>query len=149
MLIRARRPTPRVVIPRQIPRRRRRADRLDAELQFRALRRLLHREAKAGLHDALAAHRSAALELRLSRSGATVEARPFLVEPVDAICEEHVQVDVETRRRAESLDEGDSAGAGTGAHALPGAAYEECGDRPVDDAQDLGRHRGAGREQEP
>ena len=74
---------------------------------------------------------------------------PFIVERVDAIDEEHVQVDVEVQRRAESLDEGDGSGAGTGAHAQSGVADEEGGDRPVDDAQDLGEHRGAGREQKP
>ena len=90
-----------------------------------------------------------ALEFRLSRSGGTVEAGPFIVERVDAIHEEHVQVGVEVQRRAESLDEGDGAGAGTGAYAQSGAADEEGGDRPVDDAQDLGEHCGACREQEP
>ena len=54
-----------------------------------------------------------------------------------------------TWRRTEALDEGDGAGAGAGTHAQSGAADEEGGDRPVDDAQDLGEHRGAGREQEP
>ena len=88
-----------------------------------------------------------ALEFRPGRGAATVQAGPLLVERVDAVDEEHVQVDVE--RRAESLDEGDGSGARTGAHAQSGAADEECGDRPVDDAQDLGEHRGAGREQEP
>ena len=53
------------------------------------------------------------------------------------------------QRRAESLDEGDGSGAGAGAYAQSGAADEECGDRPVDDAQDLGEHRGASHEQEP
>ena len=90
-----------------------------------------------------------ALEFRLGRSGATVEAGPFIVERVGAVDEEHVQVDVEIQRRAESLDEGDGSGAGAGAHAQSGAADEEGGDRPVDDAQDLGEHRGAGREQKP
>ena len=56
---------------------------------------------------------------------------------------------VEVQRRAEALDEGDGAGARTGVHAQSGAMDEEGGDRPVDDAQDLGEHRGAGREQEP
>ena len=56
---------------------------------------------------------------------------------------------VEVQRRAEALDEGDGAGARTGVHAQFGAVDEEGGDRPVDDAQDLGEHRGAGREQEP
>ena len=90
-----------------------------------------------------------ALEFRLGRGAATVQAGPFIVERVDAIDEEHVQVDVEVQRRAESLDEGDGSGAGTGAHAQSGVADEEGGDRPVDDAQDLGEHRGAGREQKP
>ena len=90
-----------------------------------------------------------ALEFRLCRGAATVQAGPFIVERVDAIDEEHVQVDVEVQRRAESLDEGDGSGTRTGAHAQSGAADEECGDRPVDDAQDLGEHRGAGREQKP
>ena len=36
-----------------------------------------------------------ALEFRLGRGGATVEAGPFIVERVDAVDEEHVQVDVE------------------------------------------------------
>ena len=48
-----------------------------------------------------------------------------------------------------ALNEGDGAGASAGAHAQSSAADEEGGDRPVDDAQDLGEHRGAGREQEP
>ena len=52
-------------------------------------------------------------------------------------------------RRAEALDEGDGSGARTGAHAQSGTADEEGGDRPVDDAQDLGEHCGAGREQKP
>ena len=90
-----------------------------------------------------------ALEFGLCRGAATVQAGPFIVERVDAIDEEHVQVDVEVQRRAESLDEGDGSGAGAGAHAQSGAADEEGGDRPVDDTQDLGEHRGAGREQEP
>ena len=58
-----------------------------------------------------------ALEFRPGRGGAAVEAGPFIVERVDAIDEEHMQVDVEVQRRAESLDEGDGAGARTGAHA--------------------------------
>ena len=84
-----------------------------------------------------------ALEFSLGRGAATVQAGPFLFERVDAIDEEHVQVDVEVevQRRAESLDEGDGSGARTGAHAQSGAADEEGGDRPVDDAQDLGEHR--------
>ena len=73
----------------------------------------------------------------------------FVIDRVGAVDEEHVQVDVEVQRRAEALDEGDGAGAGAGAHAQSGAADEEGGDRPVDDAQDLGEDRGAGREQEP
>ena len=40
-----------------------------------------------------------ALEFRLGRGGATVQAGPFLVEPVDAIHQEHVQVDVERQPR--------------------------------------------------
>ena len=90
-----------------------------------------------------------ALEFGLCRGAATVQAGPFIVERVDAIDEEHMQVDVEVQRRAEALDEGDGSGAGAGAHAQSGAADEEGGDRPVDDTQDLGEHRGAGREQEP
>ena len=50
---------------------------------------------------------------------------------------------------SKALDEGDGAGVGAGAHAQSGAADEEGGDRQVDDAQDLGEYRGAGREQEP
>ena len=73
------------------------------------------------------------------RSGAVAHPR---AQP-GAIHEEHVQVDVEVQRRAEALDEGDGAGARTGAHAQSGAADEEGGDRPVDDAQDLGECRGA------
>ena len=90
-----------------------------------------------------------ALEFRLGRGAATVQAGPFLFERVGAVDEEHVQVGVEVQRRAESLDKGDGSGARTGAHAQSGAADEECGDRPVDDAQDLGEHRGASREQKP
>ena len=59
------------------------------------------------------------------------------------------RVRVEVQRRSEALDEGDGAGARTGTHARSGAAHEEGGDRPVDDAQDSGEHRGACREQEP
>ena len=59
------------------------------------------------------------------------------------------QVGVEVQRRAEALDEGDSSGAGAGAHAQSGAAHEGGGNRPIDDTQDLGEHRGACREQEP
>ena len=90
-----------------------------------------------------------ALELGLGRGGGTVKAGPLGFERIGAVDEEHVQVDVEVQRRAEALDEGDGAGAGAGAHAQSGAADEEGGDRPVDGAQDLGEHRGAGREQEP
>ena len=36
-----------------------------------------------------------ALEFRLGRGAATVQAGPFLVERVDAVDEEHVQLDVE------------------------------------------------------
>ena len=90
-----------------------------------------------------------ALGFRPGRGAATVQAGPFIVERVDAVDDEHVQVDVEIQRRAEALDEGDGSGARTGAHAQSGAADEESGDRPVDDAQDLGEHRGAGREQKP
>ena len=89
------------------------------------------------------------LEFGLCRGAATVQAGPFIVERVDTIDEEHVQVIVQVQRRAEALDEGDGSGAGAGAHAQSGAADEEGGDRPVDDTQDLGEHRGAGREQEP
>ena len=89
------------------------------------------------------------LELILGRGAATAKAGPFIVERVHAVDEEHVQVDVEAQRGAEALDEGDGSGAGTGAHAQSGVADEEGGDRPVDDAQDLGEHRGAGREQKP
>jgi hypothetical protein len=70
-------------------------------------------------------------------------------ERVDAVDDEHVQVDVEVQRRAESLDEGDGSGAGAGAHAQSGATGEEGGDCPVDDGKDLGEDRGARREQEP
>ena len=73
-----------------------------------------------GARDAGGDGAQQALEFRLSRSGATVEAGPFLVERVDAIHEKHVQVDIEVQRRAESLDEGDGAGAGAGAHAQSG-----------------------------
>ena len=60
-----------------------------------------------------------------------------------------MEVGVEVQREAEALDEGDGSGAGAGVHAQSGTADEECGDRPVDDAQDFGEHRGACREQEP
>ena len=90
-----------------------------------------------------------ALEFRLGRGGDTVEAGPFLFERVDAVDDEHVQVDVEVQRRTEALDEGDGSGAGTGAHAQSGATGEEGGDCPVDDGKDLGEDRGARREQEP
>ena len=52
-------------------------------------------------------------------------------------------------RRAEALDEGDGSDVRTGAHAQSGTADEEGGDRPVDEAQGLGEHCGAGREQKP
>ena len=57
-----------------------------------------------------------ALEFRLGRGAATVQAWPFLFERVDAADEEHVQEDVEVQRRAESLDEGDGSGTRTGAN---------------------------------
>ena len=60
-----------------------------------------------------------ALEFRLGRGAATVQAGPFIVERVDAIHEEHVQVDVDVQRRAESLDEGDGSGTRTGATRNP------------------------------
>ena len=69
----------------------------------------------------------------------------FVIERVGAVEEEHVEVRVEVQRRSEALNEGD----GVGAHAQSGAAHEEGGDRPVDDTQDSGEHREAGREQEP
>ena len=90
-----------------------------------------------------------ALELGLGRCGDAVETGRFVIERVGAVEEEHVQVRVEVERGAEALDEGDGAGARAGAHTQSGAAHEEGGDRPVDDAQDPGEHRGAGREQEP
>ena len=90
-----------------------------------------------------------ALEFGLGRCGDAVETGRFVIERVGAVDEEHVQVGVEIQCRTESLDEGDGAGAGAGAHAQSGAADEEGGDRPVDDTQDLGEHRGACREQEP
>ena len=62
-----------------------------------------------------------ALQFALCRGAATVQVGPFLFERVDAIHEEHVQVDVEIQRRAESLDEGDGSGTRTGAHAQSGA----------------------------
>ena len=83
-----------------------------------------------------------ALEFGLGRCSDAVDTGRFVFERVGAVDEEHLQMDVEVRRRAESLDEGDGAGAGTGAHAQSGAADEEGGDRPVDDAQDLGEHCG-------
>ena len=83
------------------------------------------------------------LEFGLRRCSDAVEAGLLVFERVGAIDEEHVQVDVEVQRRTDALDEGHGAGAGAGAHAQPGAADEEGGDRPVDDAQDLGEHRGA------
>ena len=90
-----------------------------------------------------------ALEFGLGRCGDAVETGRFIIERVGAVDEEHVQVGVEIQCRGEALDEGDGSGAGASAHAQSGAADQEGGDRPVDDAQDLGEHRGAGREQEP
>ena len=90
-----------------------------------------------------------ALKFALGRCGDVVETGRCVVERVGAIDEEHMEVRVEVQRRTEALDEGDGAGTGAGTHAQSGAADEEGGDRPVDDAQDLGEHRGAGREQEP
>ena len=90
-----------------------------------------------------------ALEFGLCRCGDAVETGRFVIERVGAVDEEHVQVGVEVQRRAEALDEGDGASAGAGVHAQSGAAHEKGGNRPVDDAQDLGEHRGACREQEP
>ena len=90
-----------------------------------------------------------ALELGLGRCGDAVEAGRSVIERVGAVDEEHVEVRVEVQRRAEALDEGDGSGARTGPHTPSGAAHEEGGNRPVDDAQDLGEHCGAGREQEP
>ena len=40
-----------------------------------------------------------ALEFRLGRGGDTVEAGPFIFERVDAVDDEHVQVDVERQPR--------------------------------------------------
>ena len=90
-----------------------------------------------------------ALEFGLGRCGDAVQTGRFVIERVGAVDEEHVQVRVEVQRGAEALDEGDGSGVGAGAHAQSGAAHEEGGNRPVDDAQDLGEHRGACREQEP
>ena len=59
-----------------------------------------------------------ALEFGLGRCGDAVEPGRFVIERV-------------------------GAGAGAGAHAQSGTADEEGGDRPVDDAQDSGEHRGA------
>ena len=89
------------------------------------------------------------LEFGLGRSGDVVETGRFVIERVGAVDEVHVQVGVEVQRRAEALDEGDGAGARTRAHTPSGAVHEEGGHRPVDDAQDLGEHCGACREQEP
>ena len=102
-----------------------------------------------GTGDASGDGAQQALEFRSGRSRTMVEAGPFLFERVDAIDEQHVQGDVEVQCRAEALDEGDGSGAGTGAHAQSGAADEEGGDCSIDDAQNLGEHRGACREQEP
>ena len=50
---------------------------------------------------------------------ATAQAGPFIVERVDAIDEEHVQMDVEVQRRAEALDEGDGSGNRAVGHRRP------------------------------
>ena len=41
-----------------------------------------------------------------------MQAGPFIFDRVDAVDEEHVQVEFEVQRRAEAFDEGDGSGAG-------------------------------------
>ena len=87
-----------------------------------------------------------ALDFGLGRCSDALHTWRFVFERGGAVDEEQVQMDIEVQqRRTESLDEDEGAGAGTGPDAQSDAPDEDCGDCPVEDAQDLGEHCGTDR----
>ena len=87
-------------------------------------------------------------ELGASRPRCPMKRRAASFEIAHPVEKEHMEVNVEVRRRTEPLDQGDRTGLGAGGDGEPRLFDEASRDRTVDDARDLAQYLRPGGEQE-